>query len=147
MTGRFELGARLNEGDGETATGNDLATEAGYVNPVWGLEMSGRTGILRAHERSGYLKWKVSPNVKYAFGTDGCSLGLSLEPVWNVQQARAAEPLWSGTVPVDELGDGNKKEAKATVKARLGYGIGAMRERLLAIPYGETEMVGSSRGK
>ncbi len=139
MSNRFELGARMDSGDGEEGAGADVAGEIRYASADGGLEMAGRVSLLLLHSQEGFSEWGAGLDVAYAPGQSGRGLRLSLEPRWNIPQMGAAESLWSGAAPGAYMDAGSAEEAGASLRARLGYGVGAFGDLALAAPYSEME--------
>ncbi len=132
---RFEMGARIDSGDGGEGMGLDFAAETHWAAPIAGLEVAGRVSALLMHEESGYREWAAGVAVMYAPGFGGRGMQLSLEPRWNTPRTDLATELWDGSgIDVDS---GGAEDAGASLQARLGYGVGAMDERVLATSYGE----------
>ncbi len=135
----LELGARLDSGDGGSGAGADVAGEFRYASADGGLEVAGRAGLLLLHSGSGFSEWNAGLEAAYAPGRGGRGLRLSLEPRWNVQRTGAAESLWSGAAPGLDADAGGTAEAGASLRARVGYGVGAFGDLALASPYSEAE--------
>lgn len=135
----FELGARHDGGDAESGMGVDAAANFSYSNPGGGIEVSGRGSFLLFHGQEGFSEMGMGLLVAYAPGTDARGLQLSLEPAWNAPRSNAADSMWN----MDSSGDLSLSSSRdATVRARLGYGVGAIQERVVATVYGETETGG-----
>ncbi len=139
MSNRIELGARMDSGDGEEGAGADLAVELRYGSADGGLEMAGRASALLLHQQDGFREWGAGLDVAYAPGQGGRGLRLSLEPRWNVPWTGAADSLWSGAAPGTNVDAGGDVEAGASLRTRLGYGVGTFGDLVLASPYSEME--------
>ncbi len=123
----------------EAVDGADLAVEIRYASADGGLEMAGRAGGLLLHQQDDFHEWGAELDVAYAPGHGGRGLRLSLEPCWNVPQMGAADSLWSGAAPGADADDGGAADAGASLRARLGYGVGAFGDLAMASPYSEME--------
>ncbi len=87
------------------------------------------------HQQNRFREVGAGLGFVYAPGSEGRCASLSLEPTWNVPRTGVAETMW-GSQDLDGYASPN---AGATVRARLGYGVGTWRDRVLATLYGETE--------
>ncbi len=139
VSNRYELGARMDSGDGEDGAGADVAGEIRYASADGGLEMAGRVSLLLLHSQEGFSEWGAGLDVAYAPGWGGRGLRLSLEPRWNIPRTDAAESLWNGAVPGTNMDSTDAAEAGALLRMRLGYGMGAFGDLALASPYSEME--------
>lgn len=139
LVNRLELGARLDSGDGGEGAGVDFAGEVNYALPGHGLDMTGRVGLLLLHGQSGFQEWGAGLNVAYSPGGGGNGLQLLLEPQWNVPRSGVAESMWSDASLDARSFSDSAGEAGASMRARVGYGVGAIRQRVLVTPYGEVK--------
>ncbi len=131
---RMELGARMDSGDGEDGAGLDVAAELRYASPN-GLEVTGRLSSLLLHSQEGFSEFGVGLGVVYSTGGNGHGVSLSLEPTWNAPRSGVAESMWGAR----DLDDYTSSDVGATMRARLGYGVGTWWDKALATLYGETE--------
>ncbi len=139
VSNRIDLGARMDSGDGEEGAGADVTLEIRYASADGGLEVAGRVSTLLLHQQDGFREWGAGLDVAYAPDRGGRGLRLSLEPRWNVPWAGSADSLWSGAAPGADMDTGSAEEAGASLRARLGYGLGAFGDLALASPYSEME--------
>lgn len=135
-TGKFELGARMDEGDVGEGMGAEAAAEVRVGSG--GLELRGRGSVLFFHEQKGYREWGASLGLIYDPGRSGRGVSLTLEPSWNAPRTGVASAMWDS----DSL-SGHRERSNsgdvAAIRARLGYGVGALQESGLVTLYSEVE--------
>lgn len=139
---KFEVGALYDDGDDREGGGADVAGEVGFASPGQGIEIKGRGSAIIVHEQNGVGEWGVGLDFALSPRTGSRGLQLSIEPSWNAKVTGM-----SGSLPsqIDAVSSKPMK-ANAAIRARLGYGIGLMRERALATLYGEVRDSGEERG-
>lgn len=135
LSQRFELGARVDEGDAEEGAGADIAGEIHYTVPALGLELHGLANLLVVHSQVGFREWGFGFGAVFDPGASGKGASLALEPTWNTPQGEAAESMWSAA----DYSDSRSNYDGAALTLRLGYGAMAMREHALLTLYSETE--------
>ncbi len=137
-TGKFELGARIDDGDVGEGIGAEAAAEVRFGSTNTGLELRGRGSVLFFHEQEGYREWGASLGLIYDPGRRGRGVSLTLEPAWNAPSTGVASAMWD----TDSLPDYSGQTASsddASFRARLGYGVGALHESGLVTLYSEVE--------
>ncbi len=138
----FELGARQDSGDAGSGVGFDAAARFAYASPSGGVQLSGRGSVLLTHGKEEFSETGLSLAIAYDPGGDSRGFHVSLEPAWNAPLSNSADSLWNA----DSSGDMSPSSSDSlAMSARLGYGLGAIRERTLATLYGESE-AGESYG-
>lgn len=130
---RIELGARYDIGNDQEGGGADVGGEFGFISSDSGLEVKGRGNMLLVHEQKGVSEWGVGLGVGYSSQLSGRGVSLTLEPTWNAPRRVDADALWKRT----SFAGSEANDQGAAIRARLGYGLGALYERALATVYGE----------
>lgn len=136
-TGKFELGARMDEGDVDSGLGAEAAAEF-RIGSSYGIELRGRGSTLFYHEQKGHQEWGASLGFIYDPGPYLRGVSLTLEPVWNSPVEGAADNVWNADSSYG-LTDLSRSNGGAALRARIGYGVGVMNDSGLATLYSEVE--------
>ena len=146
LTPSFEVGARLDGGDAETALGVDLGGGLGFAAPKQGLALDLKARGLVAHEASGFREWGASASLTWdpRPETDR-GLALTLRQSWGGSPAGGMDALLgretlagvaaspgSGAGASDNGGD---TPSAGRLEAELGYGIAMFGGGFTGTPY------------
>ena len=127
LTPSFEVGVRHDGGDAETGDGLEVGGSLRYAAQRLMVEVSARGLIV--HSESDYEELGVSGSVRYATGTDGRGLSMSVGSARGPSSG-GAERLWS---QAQGGFSGSGFDPETRLDAEVGYGLDAPR-RLLT-PY------------
>ncbi len=131
----LDIGARFDGGAAESGMGADVALDLRYAHPANGIEVTWRSSWLLFHGQDGYKESAFSLGIAFDPGISGLGFHMSLKPSWNAAHLGGGS-LWDSGPTADVLdrdGDGT------AYRARLGYGLEALRGRALATAYGEVD--------
>ena len=142
LTPSLELGLRHDGGDGVSGFGVDFGGGLAWRDAALGLTVAGRARTL-VMRRGEVGEWGVSGSVLLDPGAAGLGLALQLRPSWGVEAEGGVERLWEdgqGSAFDRAVANGKPLTAAAgmamRLDAELGYGLGVLRGRGLATPYG-----------
>ena len=118
---RLELGARHDDGDGETGTGAEVGVGVDYASG----RLSAAAGARALVANSDYDEWGADLSLAYAAGVDGRGLSFRLAPSWGATQSGTAELWESGAKGLSGRRGGAVAEPElgGRVAAELGYGL------------------------
>ena len=119
----FELGARLDGGDGGSGVGAELGAAVDYRNMPLGLGLEARGRYLLAHAESDFEDWGLSVALELDPGMQGSGASLRLAPAWGRPDG-GVESLWRA----DRMLNGNSAlrlpdQRPARLDMELGYGF------------------------
>ena len=142
LTPSLELGLRHDGGAGVSGFGVDFGGGLTWRDAALGVTVAGRARTL-VMRRGEVGEWGVSGSVLLDPGAAGLGLALQLRPSWGVEAEGCVERLWEdrqGSAFDRAVAHGKPLTAAAGVAMRLdaelGYGLGVLRGRGLATPYG-----------
>ena len=88
-----EVGLRHDTGDGRTGLGAEFGGSLRFSDPSSGLTVEGRGRVLLGHSGD-YNDWGLGGTVRFAPGTNGRGLAVSLQPSYGATASRVSE-LWT----------------------------------------------------
>ena len=142
LTPSLELGLRHDGGDGVSGFGVDFGGGLTWRDAALGVTVAGRARTL-VMRRGEVGEWGVSGSVLLDPGAAGLGLALQVRPSWGAEAEGGVERLWEdgqGSAFDRTVAHGKPLTAAAGVAMRLdaelGYGLGVLRGRGLATPYG-----------
>ena len=142
LTPSLELGLRHDGGGGVSGFGVDFGGGLTWRDAALGVTVAGRARTL-VMRRGEVGEWGVSGSVLLDPGAAGLGLALQLRPSWGVEAEGGVERLWEdgqGSAFDRAVASGKPLTAAAgmamRLDAELGYGLGVLRGRGLATPYG-----------
>ncbi len=94
LSGRLELGARLDGGDAERGLGAEAGAELGVAHPGTGLGLAARGRLLILHENPNIRDWGASAALSWQPADHGHGPTVSLAPAWG-RPASGVDALWS----------------------------------------------------
>ena len=152
LTPSLELGLRHDGGDGVSGFGVDFGGGLAWRDAALGVTVAGRARTL-VMRRGEVGEWGVSGSVLLDPGAAGLGLALQVRPSWGAEAEGGVERLWEdrqGSAFDRTVANGKPLTAAAgmamRLDAELGYGLGVLRGRGLATPYGGlSQSEGSSR--
>ena len=143
LTPTLELGVRRDGGDAETGMGVDLSGSLRYADAALGLTAEAAGRYLAAHEDAGYREWGASATIRIDPGVSGRGLTLSVAPSWGADAAGGAQRLWSARDARGLAGHGF--DTAMRLRAEVGYGLSAFRDRGAAMPFAGVSTTVSGR--
>ena len=142
LTPSLELGLRHDGGGGVSGFGVDFGGGLTWRDAALGVTVAGRARTL-VMRRGEVGEWGVSGSVLLDPGAAGLGLALQLRPSWGAEAEGGVERLWEdrqGSAFDRTVANGKPLTAAAgmamRLDAELGYGLGVLRGRGLATPYG-----------
>ena len=142
LTPSLELGLRHDGGDGVSGFGVDFGGGLAWRDAALGVTVAGRARTL-VMRRGEVGEWGVSGSVLLDPGAAGLGLALQVRPSWGAEAEGGVERLWEdgqGSAFDRTVANGKPLTAAAgmamRLDAELGYGLGVLRGRGLATPYG-----------
>ena len=88
-----EVGLRHDTGDGRTGLGAEFGGSLRFSDPSSGLTVEGRGRVLLGHSGD-YNDWGLGGTVRFAPGTNGRGLAVSLQPSYGATASRVSQ-LWT----------------------------------------------------
>ena len=142
LTPSLELGLRHDGGAGVSGFGVDFGGGLTWRDAALGVTVAGRARTL-VMRRGEVGEWGVSGSVLLDPGAAGLGLALQVRPSWGAEAEGGVERLWEdrqGSAFDRTVAHGKPLTAAAgmamRLDAELGYGLGVLRGRGLATPYG-----------
>ena len=89
----MEVGLRHDTGDGRTGLGAEFGGSLRFSDPSSGLTVESRGRVLLGHSGD-YNDWGLGGTVRFAPGTNGRGLAVSLQPSYGATASRVSE-LWT----------------------------------------------------
>ena len=132
VTPTVELGVRHDWGDAETGFGLELGGRVRYADPGHGLTIEAAVRGLLAHEDNDYKEWGASGSLRFAPGSAGQGLALTLSPTWGAASS-GVESLWMRQTAAGLAQTGTGTPA-GRLNAEVAYGFAAFDTGLLT-PY------------
>ena len=151
LTGTFELGTRLDGGDGDEGGGAEVGGGVTYGHPEMGLDLSARGRAVVSHTASGFKEWGLGFSAAYDPGVPGRGLHMSVEPAWG-NAASGMNSLWEETArsakvsETDSDDEARQPDPDMALAAEAGYGLGLMNERGLLTPFGALNLSNEHSG-
>ena len=151
LTGTFELGTRLDGGDGDEGGGAEVGGGVTYGHPETGLDLSARGRAVVSHTASGFKEWGLGFSAAYDPGVPGRGLHMSVEPAWG-NAASGMNSLWEETArsakvsETDSDDEARQPDPDMALAAEAGYGLGLMNERGLLTPFGALNLSNEHSG-
>ena len=151
LTGTFELGTRLDGGDGDEGGGAEVGGGVTYGHPETGLDLSARGRAVLSHTASGFKEWGLGFSAAYDPGVPGRGLHMSVEPAWG-NAASGMNSLWEETArsakvsETDSDDEARRADPDMALAAEAGYGLGLMNERGLLTPFGALNLSNEHSG-
>ena len=142
LSGRVDVGGRLDGGDAEQGLGAEAGAEVSYTHTGIGLGIGGRGRLLLVHEDQAIRDWGASATLRWEPAGTGTGPALSVVPAWGRLLASGQSVLWQDRPPAQEhLSNAGATDRGASpwlpdsVALRLSYGLAAGTGRVL--PYAE----------
>ena len=118
----LEVGARFDDGDGETGGGAEVGGSVRYHNPAKRVTADGRVRALLGHG-GGYEEWGIQGSVALHPGADGQGLSFSVSPGYGDSNSGIQE-LWRKGLSAEADATADDADGYAMkLDARLGYGF------------------------
>ena len=121
LTPVLEVGGRWDGGDGATGAGLEVGGGVSWSNPGAGLTVEARARALVA-QAGGMREWGASGSLRYAPGSDGRGLSLSLSPSWGRSES-GMERLWDEGMAARTPSIDGGGATGTGLEAELGYGF------------------------
>lgn len=143
LTPFVDVGARVDEGDGETGNGVEVAAGVRYGGKTVRFEAKARQLVM--HDAEDYEETGAAATLVVAPGSNGRGLSLSVAPRWG-GAADATDMLWrqneafSATDAARRFQDGAGQEGRWGVAGRVGYGLPLKQRKGTVTPFGEVDM-------
>ena len=149
LTPFVDVGARVDEGDGETGNGVEVAAGVRYGGKTVRFEAKARQLVM--HDAEEYEESGASATLVVAPGSNGRGLSLSVAPRWG-GAADATDALWrrddafSAANAAREAARGFQDEdARWGVAGRIGYGMPLKQRKGTVTPFGEVDMASAEQ--
>ena len=149
LTPFVDVGARVDEGDGETGNGVEVAAGVRYGGKTVRFEAKARQLVM--HDDEEYEESGASATLVVAPGSNGRGLSLSVAPRWG-GAADATDALWrrgdafSAANAAREAARGFQDEdARWGVAGRIGYGMPLKQRKGTVTPFGEVDMASAEQ--
>ena len=118
----LEVGARFDDGDGETGGGAEVGGSVRYHNPAKRVTADGRVRALLGHG-GGYEEWGIQGSVALHPGADGQGFSFSVSPGYGDSNSGIQE-LWRKGLSAEADATADDADGYAMkLDARLGYGF------------------------
>ena len=143
LTPFVDVGARVDEGDGETGNGVEVAAGVRYGGKTVRFEAKARQLVM--HDAEEYEETGAAATLVVAPGSNRRGLSLSVAPRWG-GAADATDMLWrqdSAFSAVDaarRFQEGREQDARWGVAGRVGYGLPLKQRKGTVTPFGEVDM-------
>ena len=131
LSGRVDLGGRLDGGDAERGLGAEAGAEVSYTHTGLGLRLSGRGRLLLAHQDRGLREWGASAALRWEPQGAGVGPAVSVAPRWGAP-ASGVDAMWrsrhaafGAAPPADPDADAGAAWRPDAVVLRLSYGLAA----------------------
>lgn len=134
LAGRAEIGLRQDSGDDMSGVGADAVAGFNFANSRGSLRLDGRFGMLLFHGQDGAGESGFALGLVYEPGSRRRGLQLSLEPGWNASLAESSAGMWDAQ---SALSAGLSDSRGASMKMRIGHGLGMMQDQALLTAYSE----------
>ena len=149
LTPFVDVGARVDEGDGETGNGVEVAAGVRYGGKTVRFEAKARQLVM--HDDEEYEESGASATLVVAPGSNGRGLSLSVAPRWG-GAANATDALWrrddafSAANAAREAARGFQDgDARWGVAGRIGYGMPLKQRKGTVTPFGEVDMASAEQ--
>ena len=149
LTPFVDVGARVDEGDGETGNGVEVAAGVRYGGKTVRFEAKARQLVM--HDAEEYEESGASATLVVAPGSNGRGLSLSVAPRWG-GAADATDALWrrddafSAANAAREAARGFQDgDARWGVAGRIGYGMPLKQRKGTVTPFGEVDMASAEQ--
>ena len=149
LTPFVDVGARVDEGDGETGNGVEVAAGVRYGGKTVRFEAKARQLVM--HDDEEYEESGASATLVVAPGSNGRGLSLSVAPRWG-GAADATDALWrrddafSAANAAREAARGFQDgDARWGVAGRIGYGMPLKQRKGTVTPFGEVDMASAEQ--
>ncbi len=149
LTPFVDVGARVDEGDGETGNGVEVAAGVRYGGKTVRFEAKARQLVM--HDAEEYEESGASATLVVAPGSNGRGLSLSVAPRWGAA-ADATDALWrrgdafSAANAAREAARGFQDEdVRWGVAGRIGYGMPLKQRKGTVTPFGEVDMASAEQ--
>ena len=143
LTPFVDVGARVDEGDGETGNGVEVVAGVRYGGKTVRFEAKARQLVM--HDAQEYEETGAAATLVVAPGSNGRGLSLSVAPRWG-GAADATDMLWrqdrafSATDAARQFQNGTGQDARWGVAGRIGYGLPLKQRKGTVTPFGEVDM-------
>lgn len=134
----FEMGTRIDGGDGASGIGLDLATSfRASSSSGWSVEW--QAGVLALHSDSNFEEWNAGIDATYDPGVVDRGIRVTMSPSWNSPRKGVAGPAWDAAT----LANTALSDSGAAVEIRISLGTDAVHNLAVATAYGAV-MAGDS---
>lgn len=149
LTPFVDVGARVDEGDGETGNGVEVAAGVRYGGKTVRFEAKARQLVM--HDAEEHEETGAAATLVVAPGSNGRGLSLSVAPRWG-GAADATDMLWrqddafsatgkfSAADAARQFQNGTGHDARWGVAGRVGYGLPLKQRKGTVTPFGEVDM-------
>ena len=116
-----EVGLRHDTGDGRTGLGAEFGGSLRFSDPSSGLTVEGRGRVLLGHSGD-YNDWGLGGTVRFAPGTNGRGLAVSLQPSYGATASRVSE-LWTQEAAVAPTSTAATTPQSGQMNIDISYGL------------------------
>ncbi len=116
-----EVGLRHDTGDGRTGLGAEFGGSLRFSDPSSGLTVEGRGRVLLGHSGD-YNDWGLGGTVRFAPGTNGRGLAVSLQPSYGATASRVSE-LWTQEAAVAQTSTAATTPQSGQMNIDISYGL------------------------
>ena len=117
----MEVGLRHDTGDGRTGLGAEFGGSLRFSDPSSGLTVEGRGRVLLGHSGD-YNDWGLGGTVRFAPGTNGRGLAVSLQPSYGATASRVSE-LWTQEAAVAPTSTAAPTPQGGQMNIDISYGL------------------------